>query len=98
MGPKAAPARLPLTALIHSEHPDDVLAAARSPELDEDLALSLLRRRDLDASALEALGRNQAVGKSRKVHLAVAQHPKTPRHVGLPLIRRMFTFDLMQLA
>ncbi len=36
--------------------------------------------------------------KSRKVQLAVAQHPKTPRHVSLPLLRHLFTFELMQVT
>ena len=30
--------------------------------------------------------------------LGLATHPRTPRHVTIPLLRRLFTFDLMQVA
>ena len=30
--------------------------------------------------------------------LALVEHPKTPRHVSLPLVRQLYTFDLMQVA
>lgn len=30
--------------------------------------------------------------------LAVVQYARTPRHVSIPLLRRMFTFDLMQVT
>jgi hypothetical protein len=36
--------------------------------------------------------------KSRKVKLAVVEHPRTPRHVSIPMVRHLFTFDLMQVA
>ena len=36
--------------------------------------------------------------KSRKVKLALVEHPKTPRHISLPMVRHLFTFDLMQVA
>jgi hypothetical protein len=36
--------------------------------------------------------------KSRKVLLALIAHPRTPRHVSVPLLRRVFVFDLMQVT
>ena len=71
---------------------------AADPALNEDLALALLARRDLPHVAIEALAKNAAVMKSRRVMLAVVSHPHTPRHVSLPLIRHLYTFELMQLA
>jgi hypothetical protein len=47
---------------------------------------------------LALLGRNPSVIKSRKVLLGLAVHPRTPRHITIPLLRRLFTFDLMQVA
>ena len=64
----------------------------------EDQALALLQRRDLSAEMLAALARNPEAIKSRKVLLALIAHPRTPRHVSMPLVRRVFVFDLMQVA
>lgn len=77
---------------------EDLVAAAKHGSLTEDLALSILRRRDLQATVLEAIALNRSVIKQRKVLLGVVEHPHTPRHVSLPLLRRLFTFELMQLA
>ena len=66
--------------------------------LTEDLALSLLKRPDLPAGALERLGKNGAVLKYRKVKLALVVHSRTPRHTSLPLVRQLYTLDLMQVA
>jgi hypothetical protein len=30
--------------------------------------------------------------------VALAAHPRTPRHISIPLLRSMFTFDLMNMA
>jgi hypothetical protein len=62
--------------------------------LSDDLVLALLERRDLPVETLEQLGQNPAALKSRKVALAV--HPRTPRHLALRLLRHFYTGDLMQ--
>lgn len=84
--------------LIESAFVEDLVVAAGHGALSEDLALAMLRRRDLPAAAIEALTRNHLVMKHRKVLVQVAQHPRTPRHVSLPMLRRLFTFELMHLA
>jgi hypothetical protein len=76
------------------EQPSYSIAAASS-ELTEDQTLALLKRSDLTAETLTLLGRNAVAMKSRKVALAIATHPRTPRHVSVPTLRRLFTFDLM---
>ena len=58
----------------------------------------LLKRGDLPAQALVQLSKNSALAKSRKVKVALVEHPRTPRHVSIPLVRHLFTFDLMQVA
>jgi hypothetical protein len=83
---------------IHSTDPDTLLAAASDPALTEDLALALLKRTDLSADAVERLAKNGTVIKARKVKIALACHPHTPRHVSLPMIRGLYTFDLMNVA
>ena len=69
-----------------------------APELTEDLALAELQRADISASEIAKLAKSAAAAKSRKIALAVVRHTRTPRHVSIPLLRRMFTFDLMQVT
>ncbi len=76
----------------------DLLRTAADPTLTEDLALALLKRADLPAEVLEQLAKNANALKSRKVKIALASHPHTPRHVSVPLARQFYTFDLMKVA
>ena len=87
-----------LDTFISNLSPDDLLRAAANPALTEDLALSLLKRTDLPVEVLERLTKNSNVLKLRKVKLALASHPHTPRQVSVPLIRQFYTFDLMKIA
>ncbi len=70
----------------------DDSANAVASELTEDQALALLKRSDVTAADLALLGRNPSAIKSRKVLLALATHPRTPRHITIPMLRRLFTF------
>jgi hypothetical protein len=88
----------PLEELIRSHEPDVLRSVAASPRLTEELALSLLSRRDLPHQAIEVLAKNGVVMKHRKVIVAVVAHPRTPRHVSLPITRHVYTFELMQIA
>jgi hypothetical protein len=76
----------------------DPLAGTANSLLTEDLALALLKRGDLSAEDLEQLSKNVDLLKSRKVKLAIASHPHTPRHVSVPLARQFYIFDLMKVA
>ncbi len=102
-GPSAVPVKedgsnTPLQEAIHSTSADVMLAAASDPALTEDFALALLKRSDLPSEVLDRLSRNGGLMKSRKVRLALVEHPKTPRHISVPMVRHFFTFDLMQVA
>ncbi|HMK30657.1 MAG TPA: hypothetical protein VK473_13305 [Terriglobales bacterium] len=87
-----------LEQLIHSQSEQDLRWAATSPALTEDLAVALLARRDLPGPVLQDLARNSQVAKLRKVVVGLVSHPRTPRHVALPIIRSLYTFELMQVA
>ncbi len=76
----------------------ELLRIASDPELTEDLAMALLKRADLSPEILERLAKNVSALKSRKVKIALASHPHTPRHVSVPLSRQFYTFDLMKVA
>jgi hypothetical protein len=91
-------AAVSLPEAVHSTSSEILTVAASDPALTEDLALVLLKRSDLPARALDQLSKNGHLMKSRKVKLAVVEHPRTPRHVSIPMLRHMFSFDLMQVA
>ncbi len=90
VAPAPAPSATP-------NHPD-LLRTAADPALAEDHALALLKRGDLSPEVLEQLAKNAHALKSRKVKIALASHPNTPRHVSVPLARQFYTFDLMKVA
>jgi hypothetical protein len=69
-----------------------------SSPFNEDHALAFLQRRDLTADMLASLARNPEAMKSRKVLLALIAHPRTPRHMSVPLLRRVFVFDFIQVT
>jgi hypothetical protein len=88
----------PIAERAQSRDPEDLLAVGTSPALTEEIALSLLNRRDLPGKVIEAISKNTSVLKHRKVHFAIASHPRTPRHVSLPLTRHLYTFELVKIA
>ena len=84
--------------LVASSATEDLIVAAGHGSLNEELALALLRRRDLQPVVLEALAKNHFALKHHKVLVQMVQHERTPRHISLPMLRRLFAFDLMQVA
>ncbi len=77
---------------------EDLIVAAGDPTLSEDSALTLLKRLTLPSSAIEKIAKNPKLSKSRKIRLALAEHPRTPRHLAISALRDLFTFDLMRVA
>jgi hypothetical protein len=92
------PADADLERLVHDSSPEILAAVAADTRLTQDLALALLNHRDLPREALEALNKNGSLMRQRKVRMAVVMHPRTPRHVSVPTIRHLYTFELMQVA
>jgi hypothetical protein len=92
------PADADLERLVHGSSPEILAAVAADARLTENLALALLNHRDLPREALEALSKNGQLARLRKVRMAIVIHPRTPRHVSVPTIRHLYTFDLMQVA
>ena len=83
---------------VRNDPPGSSTREVLKPELTEDLALSLLKQKALQPEILEKITKNSALMKSRKLKLALVAHLKTPRHLALPLLRHLFTFDLMRVA
>ena len=92
------PADADLERLVHDSAPEILIAVAADARLTEDLALALLNHRDLPREALEALSKNGSLMRHRKVRMAVVVHPRTARHVSVPTIRHLYTFELMHVA
>jgi hypothetical protein len=88
---------LPLIEAIHGASSEQLAGIAAASTLTGDLALALMKRPDLPAEALEQIAKNRSA-QTRKVKFALACHPRTPRHVSVPLVRQLYTFDLMKLA
>lgn len=66
--------------------------------MTEDEALAELQLANVTAAEIAAVSKTAAAAKSRKVAMAIVMHPRAPRHISVPLLRRMFTFDLMQVS
>jgi hypothetical protein len=83
---------------VKNESPGSSTKEALKPELTEDQALALLTQPNLQPEILEKITKSRALMRSRKLKLALVTHPKAPRHLLLPLLRYLFTFDLMRVA
>jgi hypothetical protein len=58
----------------------------------------LLARKDLTREVVASIATNKQWMKSYVLKVAVLKHPKTPRHLALPLIKFLYLFDLMMIA
>lgn len=92
------PEWLPAAVLAPVHDVKTLERAAKESGLNEELALALLRRRDLPGTVIEKLARNERVARLRAVRHAVVCHQHTPRHISLPLLRHFYPFELMKLA
>jgi hypothetical protein len=98
IGPRN-PSVLGETAVTNEQPASEIIKQVELPlPATEESALAALQRLDLSPPFIEEIARRTGLLKSRKVRRAVVGHPRTPRHIALPLIRQLFTFDLMQLA
>ena len=87
-----------LAALLHHHAPDVLLALLDNPALDETQVCLLLERKDLPAEILETVAGRKPLLKNYRVKRGLVFHPRTPRLVGLRLIRELYPMDLVQLA
>src|SRR5262249_24356432 len=58
----------------------------------------MLERKDLPGEVLEEVGKRKALLKSYRVKRALAFHVRTPRIIGLRLLRDLYLMDLVQVT
>ncbi len=87
-----------LIDFVYHRAPEVLLALLRNPNVDEAKLCLLLARKDLPVELLEAVGLRKNLLKSYAVKKALMLHPRTPRLIGLRLLRDIYLMDLMQFA
>jgi predicted regulator of amino acid metabolism with ACT domain len=87
-----------LSAVLYHTEADVLLALLDNPALDESHVCVLLQRKDVPTEILEEVARRKPLIKNYRVKRALAFHPRTPRLVGLRVIRELYLMDLVQMA
>jgi hypothetical protein len=85
-----------IQGLIFHPAPSVLLALLENPALDEAKLTLLLSRKDLPLEVLEEIGRRKQFLKSYSVKKSLLLHPRTPRLVGLRLLKELYLMDLVQ--
>ena len=87
-----------LDVLLHDPSASVLVALLDNPALDETQLCLLLERKDLPGEVLEEVGKRKALLKSYRVKRALAFHVRTPRLIGLRILRDLYLMDLVQLT
>jgi len=87
-----------LNALIYHPVPGVLLTLLDNPAFDETKLILLLSRKDLPAEILDEVARRKTFLKSYAVKKSLLLHPRTPRLVGLRLLKELYLMDLVQFA
>ena len=64
----------------------------------EDQALAVLSKPDADPEQLEKIAGDRRLATNHKVRMALVQHAKTPRHISLALIRKLYALELTEVV
>ena len=87
-----------LNGLIFHPSPAVLLALLDNPAFDETKLTLLLSRKDLPTEVLQEIGLRKTLLRSYAVKKALLFHPRTPRLVGLRLLKDLYLMDLVQFA
>jgi hypothetical protein len=85
-----------LNALIYHAVPAVLPALLENPAFDENNVTLLLSRKDLPGEVLEEIARRKTFLKRYAVKKSLVLHPRTPRLVGLRLLKDLYLMDLVQ--
>ena len=87
-----------LARLLHHADTSVLLELLANPALDETQLCLLLERKNLASEILEEVARRKPLTKNYRVKKALAFHPRSPRLVGIRLLRDLYLMDLVQLT
>ena len=87
-----------MNELVYHPAPAVLVALLDNPALDETKLTLLLSRKDLPLEVLEEIGVRKALLKNYAVKKAFLFHPRTPRLLGLRLLKDLYLMDLVQFA
>jgi len=87
-----------LARLLYHSDSDVLLALLGNPALEETQLCLLLERKNLPVEVLEEVARRKPLTKSYRVKKALAFHSRSPRLVGMRLLRDLYLMDLVQLT
>jgi hypothetical protein len=87
-----------LENLLYHRSGEVLTALLENPHLKEQHLMILLARRDLTREVVTMIAQDQKWMKSYPLRVALLQHPRTPRHVSLRLLKLIFPFDLLKIA
>jgi hypothetical protein len=87
-----------LNSLLYHPSYQVLSALLKNPAFDESKLTLLLGRKDAPVELLEEIGTRKTLLKNYAVKRALIFHPRTPRLIGLRLIRDLYVMDLVQLA
>jgi len=85
-----------VNALIYHAAPAVLLALLDNPAFDETKLTLFLARKDLPVEVLQEIGMRKSLLKSYAVKKALLFHPRTPRLIGLRLLKDLYLMDLVQ--
>jgi hypothetical protein len=85
-----------LTELIYHRASEVLFALLQNPSFDEQKLCLLLARKDLPTELLEEIASRKNLLKNYAVKKSLMFHPRTPRLIGLRLIRDIYLMDLVQ--
>ena len=84
--------------LLYHRAPEVLIALLGNPNFDESQVCLLLARKDLPVELLQEVVTRKNLLKSYAVKKALMFHPRTPRLIGLRLLRDIYLMDLVQFA
>src|SRR5580692_4323348 len=87
-----------LQALLYHTSKEVLSALLKNPAFDESKLTLLLARKDLPSEMLEEIASRKSLLKSYAAKRGLIFHSRTPRLIGLRLIRELYVMDLVQLA
>jgi hypothetical protein len=87
-----------LENLLYHRSREVLDALLDNPHLREQHLIVMLSRKDLSREVVARIAQNREWMKSHSLKTSVLKHPRTPRHLALPLLKLVYVMDLVGIA